>query len=241
MELREKKQTRCQANEQEMAGDMWDHTAVTAASKLVVSLGVGKRTHEQPRALVHDAQRRLHSGHLPAIFTDAYEGYESAILEAFGRRYLPPYPGLPGRFRRPVLRWPQGLAYGQVKKQYKGRGIERVDVRVVHGKARLKHVLYLRGYTVINTSAVERHNGTSRVHNQRKVRKTLAFSKATRYHRWMSWLAVGLYNFCHAHSSLKIQYEAQIVHRSPAMAAKLADRIWSTWEWLRCPVLGGLR
>ena len=62
---------------------------------------------------------------------------------------------------------------------------------------------------------MERHNGTSRLRNQRKVRKTLAFSKATRYHRWMSWLAVGLYNFCHAHRSLKIQDEAQVVHREP--------------------------
>jgi IS1 family transposase len=86
MELREKKPKRCQAKEQEMAGAMWDHTAVTADSKLVVSFIVGKRTHEQTRALVYDAKRRLRSGHLPAIFTDAYEGYESAILEAFGRR-----------------------------------------------------------------------------------------------------------------------------------------------------------
>jgi hypothetical protein len=130
------------------------------------------------------------------------------------------------------------LAYGQVTKHYQGRGIERVDVRVVHGKARLKQVLYLLGYKVINTSGVERHHGTSRLRNQRKVRKTLAFSKATRYHRWMSWVAAGLYNFCHAHRSLKIQSAAQVVHRSPAMAAKLADHIWSTGEWLLCPVLG---
>jgi hypothetical protein len=73
---------------------------------------------------------------------------------------------------------------------------------------------------VINTSVVERHNGTSRLRNQRKVRKTLAFSKAQRYHRWMSWLAVGLYNFCQGHSSLKSIQEAQVQHRSPAMAAK---------------------
>ena len=33
------------------------------------------------------------------------------------------------------------------------------------------------GYKVINTSAVERHNGTSRLRNQRKVRKTLAIPK----------------------------------------------------------------
>jgi hypothetical protein len=48
--------------------------------------------------------QRLRPGHLPAIFTDAYDGYESAILEAFGRRYLVPDASLPGRARRSVLR-----------------------------------------------------------------------------------------------------------------------------------------
>jgi hypothetical protein len=38
----------------------------------------------------------------------------------------------------------------------------------------------LLGYNVINTSVVERHNGTSRLRNQHQVRQTLAFSKATR-------------------------------------------------------------
>jgi hypothetical protein len=108
---------------------------------------------------VHDAKKRLRPRHLPAIFTDAYEGYESAILDAFGYRYPAPRASQGGRPARPQLRWPQGLAYGQVKKHYKGRGMERVEVRVVH--------------------------------------------------------------------------------RSPAMAAKLTDHIWSAWEWLRCPVLGG--
>jgi hypothetical protein len=130
------------------------------------------------------------------------------------------------------------VAYGQVQKQYKGRGSERVEVRVVHGQARLKHVLYRLGYKVMTTRAVARQHGTSRVRTQRKVRKTLAFSKATRYHCGMSWLAVGLYNFCHAHRSLQIQREAQVRHQSPAMAAKLTDPIWSPWEWLLGPVLG---
>ena len=218
---------------------MWDHTAVTADSKLVVSLVVGKRTHEQTKALVHDTKRRLRRGHLPVIFTDAYEGYESAIFEAFGRRYRAPSQGASGRSRRSILRWPQGLAYGQVKKQYKGRGIERVEVRVLYGKARVKHVLALLGYKQINTSVIERHNGTSRLRNQRKVRKTLAFSKVPRYHRWMSWLAVGLYNFCRAHSSLKSVQDTQVQHRSPAMAARLTDHIWTIREWLLCPVVGG--
>jgi hypothetical protein len=132
VELREKKQKRCQAEERAEAGDMWDHTAIAADSTPIVSLVVGKRTHEHTQAVVYDAKQRFRPGHLPAMFTDAHKGYESAILPAFGRRYPSPHPNRTGRARRPVLRRPQGLAYGQVKKQYKGRGVERVDVRVVH-------------------------------------------------------------------------------------------------------------
>ena len=90
------------------AGDLWDYTAIAADSKLLVSLVVGKRTQEQTTALVHDAKQRLRPGHLPAIFTDAYDGYESAILDAFGRRYPAPSDSAPGRSRRSIVRWPQG-------------------------------------------------------------------------------------------------------------------------------------
>jgi hypothetical protein len=126
-----------------------------------------------------------------------------------------------------------------VKKHYQGRGVERVEVRGLSGKARLKHVLALLGEKQSNTSVIERHNGTSRLRNQRKVRKTLAFSKVPRYHRWMRWLSVGLYNFCRGHSSLKSVQDTQGQHRSPAMAARLTDRMWTVREWLLCPVVGG--
>ena len=103
---------------------------MAADSKLVVSLRVGKRTSEQTLAVVQDAKRRLWQGHGPAMCTDAFASDESALFEVFGRRYPPT-----GRGRRAVLRWRQGLAYGQVKKRSKGNRIEGVEVRAVHGKA----------------------------------------------------------------------------------------------------------
>ena len=100
MELCQKKQKRCTDHERGAAGDLWDHTAVAADSKLVVSLIVGKRTDEQTLRLVQDVKNRLRRGHLPAMFTDAYASYESALLDVFGRRYP-----APGRGRHPVIRW----------------------------------------------------------------------------------------------------------------------------------------
>ena len=77
----------------------------------------------------------------------------------------------------------------------------------------------------------------SRLHNQRKVRKTLAFSKSSRYHRWMSWLSVVQYNFCRPHGNA-IEGRDPNHHRTPAMAAGLTNRIWPTRNWLTMPVLG---
>ena len=209
---------------------------MSAESKLVVSLIVGKRTYDHTLALVQDAKNRLRKGDLPAIFSDAFASYESALLEVFGRRYP-----AKGQGRLPVIRWRQGLAYGQVKKVYKRGRVDRVEVRAVYGKAKLAHTLSLLGYKQINTSVVERHNGTSRLRNQRQTRKTLAFSKALRYHRWMSWLSVGLYNFCRAHGSLRIREAERVIQRSPAMAEELTDHIWTIREWLLTPALGGQR
>jgi hypothetical protein len=99
---------------------LWDHTAIAPDSKLIVSVVVGKRTQEQTQELVSDTQSRFRKGHLPALFSDGYEGYEPAILDALGRRYATPKTGGKGRPSLPVIRWPQGLAYGQVIKSAKG-------------------------------------------------------------------------------------------------------------------------
>ena len=205
----------------------------------MVSLVVGKRTKEQTHELVGDAKSRLRRGHLPVLLSDGYEGYEPAILGAFGRRYPAPNSGLKGRPSSPVIRWPQGLAYGQVIKSGKDKPSDGIHLKVIRGKAQLQHVLSLLGYEKINTRVVERQNGTSRLHNQRKVRKTLAFSKSSRYHCWMSWLSVVQYNFCRAHGSLRLKEEGRVHHRTPAMAAGLTNRIWDTRDWLLTPVLGG--
>ena len=164
-----KKQKHCAPEDIHQAGDFWDHTAITPDSKLIVSLVVGKRTKEQSQELVSDTQSRLCKGHLPTLFSDGYEGYESSILEVFGRRYAAPKTGSKGRPSLDVIRWLQGLAYGQVIKSTTGQFSDGIHLKVVRGKAQLLHTLSLLDYEKINTSSVERHNGTSRLHNQRKV------------------------------------------------------------------------
>jgi transposase-like protein len=134
-----KKQKNCGPEEVHQAGDFWAHTAIAPDSKLIVSLVVGKRTQEQTQVLVSDTQSRLQKGHLPVLFSEGYEGYEPSILEAFGRRYAAPKSGSAGRPRLDLIRWPQGLAYGQVIKTAKEQIRDGIHLRVIRGKAPLLH------------------------------------------------------------------------------------------------------
>ena len=217
---------------------MWDHVAIDPKTKLVVALEVGKRTEELTQRLVQDARNRLAAGCLPALFSDAYAAYPPAILEAFGDRYPVARQGQRGRQPNPRVRCPQGLVYAQVKKHYAGKRVVWVETRPIFGKGKLAATLQALGFNQVNTSAIERYNGTSRQHDRRQTRQSLAFSKVSRYHRWMRWLATTLHNFCWDHRGLRQPENGTVLHRSPALAAGLTDHIWSVREWLLCPLLG---
>ena len=92
----------------------------------------------------------------------------------------------------------------------------------------------------VNTSFVERQNGTDRHLNARKARKTLAFSKDCEYHVCHSWLCVAYYNFCWDHGSLRVETgDREYAHRSPMMALGVAKHIWSVEELATYQTIAG--
>lgn len=52
--------------------------------------------------------------------------------------------------------------------------------------------------TKVNTVFVERHHGTDRNRNRRRIRKTYGFSKDWAVHEAMTWFTMYSYNFCWA-------------------------------------------
>jgi len=75
----------------------------------------------------------------------------------------------------------------------------------------------------ICTSIVERNNLSTRMSTRRFTRLTNAFSKKFENHRAAVACWFTFYNFCRVHKSLRV---------TPAMAAGIADHIWSVRELL---------
>ena len=88
----------------------------------------------------------------------------------------------------------------------------------------------------INVSFLERQNGTDRHHNARKVRKTYTFSKDWRVHGAITYFSMYRYNLCWTIRTLtERDKQGRIRKRTPAMAAGLADHVWSMREWITYP------
>jgi IS1 family transposase len=198
----------------------------------------GERTAENVVAVVEDFKRRTGGRLMDLITTDGYPAYEVAILAAYGVTITPPRTGKRGRPKAPYKVAPQGLTYAVLEKtRAKGRVVS-IATRVVFGTmaAVVAALGRSRASRSINTSFVERQNGTDRHRNARKGRKTYRFSKDWRYHESVTYLTMYVYNFCWPVRTLRIKDEPGCWReRSPAMAAGLADHVWSIPEWLTFP------
>jgi IS1 family transposase len=221
-------------------GDHWDHVALDPEHRLVVSVVPGKRTSENTRALVEDFKKRTQGRIMNLITTDEYPVYETEILEAYGETITPPRTGKPGRPPQPYKAPPTNLQYATVHKIREQGRVVKVDRRVVFGTV-LAVAAALAASTVstaVNTAFVERHNGTDRNRNGRKVRKTYCFSKDWQVHEAVTYYTMYNYNFCWPVRTLREKGPDGAWHpRTPAMAAGLTDHEWSLTEWLTYPAV----
>jgi hypothetical protein len=213
-------------------GSQWDHIGLEARNKVRISLVVGPRTKDNTKALVKDFAERTDKKPPKLITSDEHKPYRDAILQAYGKKIEYPRTGRPGRPRNPRYEPPPELVYATVHKHRRKGRVVKIEIRPVFGSLeKVQEAVEDSPVSCkVNTTFVERFNGTVRQHNSRKQRKVYSFSKKFAEHEALSWLTVTHYNFCRPHGGLRIREAGGWRKRSPALAAGLTDRIWSLRE-----------
>jgi hypothetical protein len=117
-----------------------------------------------------------------------------------------------------------------------------VEHYIAHGtKKCVKKGLKQMGDFKINTSAIERSNLTARGMNANQVRKSAAFARSLESRHSLAWWTTTVYNFSRTSRALRLKLQMPIgrklyQERTPAMAAGIADHVWTTLELLRVVV-----
>jgi hypothetical protein len=201
----------------------------------------GARTEEDARAIVVEVKRRVGCEPPPLMTSDEYPAYATAIEEVFSEPVPTPPRRGPGRPRVvPERRLPGDVVYATVHKRREDGRVIAVEQRQVFGAP--EGLEAAPGESAashrVNTSFVERQNATDRGRNARKARKTYRFSKDWQVHEAMTYLTLYGYNFCWRVRTLRVKDEhGHWRERSPALAARLTDHVWTWQEWFSRPAI----
>jgi IS1 family transposase len=228
-----KKQKHCNPDKPEDArcGDCWDHVALDPEHRLVLSVIVGKRTDTNATQLVHELHERTDGRFINLISSDEYPAYATAIAQVYAQPEVVP------TGQTAVERLPEDLVYATVHKIREQNRVVKVETRLVFGTLRnLAAALVWSVLAFVNTVFIERSNGTDRLRNSRKVRKTYRFSKDWGVHEAMSYFTLYSSNYCNSVRTLRVEVAPKKYRqRTAAMAAGLTDHVWSLEEWLLFP------
>ncbi len=247
-----KKQDQCDPEDQadHTAGDCWDHVAFDSEHRLVLGVVFGKRSATRIKSLLQTVKEQL-QGRVPSLVTsDQLSSYQT-VLKLIWPAIVPLEPD-PRSTRRtrykqqpPQTTADPALNYAMVCKERKNGRVVSVQTKSVFGGVQsLAAALTASSVSnTVNTSFVERHNGTDRHRNARKARKTYRFSKDWLIHEAAGYFTYYTYNFCWPVRTLAQPLEdctgkAKYRPRTPAMAAGLTDHVWELKEWLEYPIAG---
>ena len=191
-------------------GDVWTWTALCADTKLVPSWLVGERTVDDAWAFLTDLQERL--ANRVQLTSDGLKLYVQAVDLAFG-----------AEIDFAQLHKIYGTDPGKdAARRYSPAVCTGTDVRIVNGDPAPSR---------ISTSYVERQNLTMRMGMRRFTRLTNGFSKKIENHAAAVAIHFMHYNFARPHKSLSVRSEdGPATKRTPAMAAGVADHIWTLEE-----------
>jgi IS1 family transposase len=222
-------------------GDWWDFVAYDAEHRPVVAVVPGARSIEDAEEIVREVHDRT-GGREDVLPTgDELPADETAIGHVHGVPEEPKPAGTPGRPPiEPTRRVPADLKSATAREESEKGRVVAILTAVVLGtwQAAAGALERSSASRTINTSFLERHHPTDRHHDARKSRKTYRFSKGWRMHEAMTYFTKYGDNSCWPVGTLREQADdGRYRRRTPAMAAGLADHMWSLKEWLTFPAI----
>ena len=200
-------------------------------SRFLLESLVGPRTLQTALQLTASVAIYAKDKDSPLILIDDHLPYPQAILRVFGRIQHRRRRHGRGRLKYPHLKPPAELQVGVVKKIRDHRGnLLKVSTKALFGKKTdiEKRIQTLGIGRKINTSHIERLNGTIRGQQARLARRTRNGSHLEIMLQYSVWVWRDLYNWTRGHSSLSDQ--------TPAMALGLADETWTVQKYILYPV-----
>ncbi len=196
----------------------------------MIDLRVAPRTLKVACQLVASVGLCCACGQVPLLLIDNHLPYPTAILQVFGVLQHRRRQTKRGRKRKPTLKAPPELLVGVVKKVRDATGnLLGVSTHALFGTKKIieARIQELGIGQKINTSHVERLNGTLRGQQARLARRSQAGSRLMTMLCYSVMLWRDLYNWVAIHSTLGC---------TPAVALGLARKAWTVLDYVRHPI-----
>jgi hypothetical protein len=210
------------------SGQFMRATMLDVDSRLRVVRAIEKDETRASIAVFRRLQQRGHPDAPPPTISDGWGGIDEAMVDVYGLVLEYGGRGRPSTRKKPGPDW---MYLQMVKQRDEHDRFQGTKLRVIFGTK--AEVVALLGKS---TAYIERSNLTSRLFNGRQVCKTLAFSKEIQAYRDAATWEDSYYNLIRSHKSLRLPVREGLLQkwspRTPAMAAKLTDHIWTVKELL---------
>jgi IS1 family transposase len=217
-------------------GTTWIWTALDANSRLIFCHYVGNRTLENCRAYFRILSSRINTK--PLFTSDELIHYKTVLSESYSTDLPVEKTGKRGRPRKPEKVLDSDLDYAVVHKTREKGKVTKVEQRIIFGdEESIKNRLQLSVSKTINTSYIERSNGTLRQMDSHLRRKSMTFAKEMTYFKAKINIIIFVYNFIKPHGTLSKNQDKTRTPRTPALAAGIIEKNWTVDYAFNRPIL----
>jgi IS1 family transposase len=226
MVVYKKKKTLDDADIQAQYGQTWVWAAIESATRLIICFLAGDRTLESCRKFLTELSSRVNN--IPLFTSDELPHYKTILAEIYSEEIPVEKTGKRGRPRKPVKKINPELDYATVHKTKEKGKVVKVERCIVYGdEKRIEEKIANGPGKKINTSYIERFNGTARQNDSHLRRKSNTFAKEMPHFKARLAIIVLFYNCIREHGTLSKNPDKTRTPRTPALVAKLIDKNWT--------------